>query len=130
MGLRNTQLASVSPKKRNFNSKVFKQSISSSQPHTHLLSGHVDKATVQSTNYNADMVNHEVMTRGENQYDEQVMSDDGPTEVMSFTMRDDPSKFQNILVGLQDSTYTPSDGVTDLILDQPSQFVAEPKSPQ
>ena len=94
MGLRHTQLASVSPKKRNFKSKVFKQSISPSQPQTHLLSGHVDKATVQSTTYNADMVNHEVMSQGENQYDDkQPMSDDGPTEVMSFTMRDDPSKF-------------------------------------
>jgi len=77
------------------------------------------------------MVNHEVMSRGENQFDdEQPISVDGPTEVMSFTMRDDPSKFQNILIGHQDSTCTPGDAATDLILDQPSQLVGEPKSPQ
>jgi hypothetical protein len=55
MGLKNTQIASLSPKKLNKKTKKkFKQSIIS-YPHTHLLSGQVEKATIHSTAFNQDM---------------------------------------------------------------------------
>ncbi len=117
---------------------------------THLLSGAVDKATFQSTAFNQDIDDGGVTSNGYNRQhdkDEQRSGGNetlvGPSDIMTFTMQentvskgpilplDNNNQHENATVRQEimgHSSMTRNDDLTNLILDQTSQFNVETAS--